>query len=268
MISADDLAALLLLCAAKLSATTLVQWPETTAARGGSQEGHRMVLQSGFPASGAGQKPLTSAPPSPCGPAPPCPAAERRPLPCGPGEPRHPDRQEACTHARALSTSGAPPRGGAGVRISAEELAALSAHIFRGNAPVSRDSRQTVAPNTRASDPDPADGSKTAAATSQRGAGPGHGKTSVAWPGVCVVLASGRSGIRSFWQAVVLAGGRAGTRSRPPRIGCHRRSAAAGRGAATLADVAGPGRPHLGPAGEAQRSISGLADHQFEQLRG
>ena len=217
MISADDLAALLLLCAAKLSATTLVQWPETTAARGGSQEGHRMVLQSGFPASGAGQKPLTSAPPSPCGPAPPCPAAERRPLPCGPGEPRHPDRQEACTHARALSTSGAPPRGGAGVRISAEELAALSAHIFRGNAPVSRDSRQTVAPNTRASDPDPADGSKTAAATSQRGAGP---RRSTAWRrarpredqrGLARSLC--RSGIRSFWHPVVLAGGRSGRRS-------------------------------------------------------
>ena len=109
----------------------------TPAARGGSQERHRMVLQSGFPASGAGQKPLTSAPPSP--------AAERRPLPCGPG-----------------------------VRVSAEELAALSAHIFRGNAPVSRDSRQTVAPNTRASDPDPADGSKTAAVTSQGGPGPGN----------------------------------------------------------------------------------------------
>src|SRR6478609_7779017 len=45
-------------------------------------------------------------------------------------------------------------------------------------------------------------------------------------------------------------------------------SAAAGGGTAALAEVAGPGRPHLGAAGEAQRCVCGLTDNQLEQLGG
>src|SRR5690606_33075486 len=46
------------------------------------------------------------------------------------------------------------------------------------------------------------------------------------------------------------------------------RSAAAAGAAATLADVAGPGRPHLRAAGHADRGVGGLALELLQELGG
>src|SRR5919106_3827047 len=45
-------------------------------------------------------------------------------------------------------------------------------------------------------------------------------------------------------------------------------SAAAAGGSAAFAQVAGPGRAHLGAAGHAQRCVGGLAQAQLQQLSG